>query len=88
MDEDSTPHSGYRGCSKRWPKYESTVSGTVDVVAVLGGGINHSFDVNENNKLVDSTCVHYKLPTSLTFNMEGKGCAVLQSVLRYNVYRA
>lgn len=68
-------------------KYESTQhQGDMDFVATIkGNGINHSFAFDEDNKLVTQRAPINSLPTSLTLTMVGQGCAVFQSVLRYNV---
>lgn len=67
-------------------KYESTqYQGDMDFVATIKGiGIDHSFAVTEDNKLVTQRAPLRTLPTSLSLTMVGSGCAVFQSVLRYN----
>lgn len=61
-------------------KYESTqYQGDVDFVATIkGSGIDHSFAVTENNKLVTQRAPLHTLPTSLSLTMVGSGCAVFQ----------
>ncbi|KAB7508100.1 Alpha-2-macroglobulin-like protein 1 [Armadillidium nasatum] len=70
--------------------FEKTVSqGPVDLtVLVTMGDVENSFTVNEQNKLLQQSVPFPVVPTSITFDIVGQGCVLLQSVLRYNVPQA
>ncbi|XP_071524396.1 alpha-1-inhibitor 3-like [Panulirus ornatus] len=70
--------------------YESHLyQGPLNVVAtVTATGLTHPFTVTDDNKLLQQLVTLPTLPTSVSINMEGQGCAVLQAVLRYNIPEA
>ncbi|KAL7648960.1 UNVERIFIED_CONTAM: hypothetical protein RMT77_000895 [Armadillidium vulgare] len=70
--------------------FEKTVSqGPIDLtVLVTMGEVENSFTVNEQNKLLQQSVPFPVVPTSITFDIVGQGCVLLQSVLRYNVPQA
>ncbi|KAK7070011.1 hypothetical protein SK128_004121 [Halocaridina rubra] len=55
------------------------------VVTVDGDGLEHSFLIDESNKLLQQMVNIPNFPTNILLDMEGAGCALLQAVLRYNV---
>lgn len=60
--------------------------GPLNVVAsVKAEGLEHSFTVNDDNKLLQQLKTLPTLPTQVNLTMTGDGCAVLQGVLRYNI---
>nr|AYV97196.1 alpha-2 macroglobulin [Portunus trituberculatus] len=60
--------------------------GPLNVVAsVSAEGLEHSFTVNDDNKLLQQLKTLPTLPTQVNLTMTGEGCAVLQGVLRYNI---
>ncbi|KAB7500273.1 Ovostatin-like protein [Armadillidium nasatum] len=67
--------------------YEKTVSqGPVDLtVLVTMGTVSKSFSINEQNKLLQQSVALPTVPISITFDVSGQGCALLQAVLRYSV---
>ncbi|KAK4317436.1 hypothetical protein Pmani_011444 [Petrolisthes manimaculis] len=70
--------------------YESQqYQGDVNLVAtVKGTDLHHSFAVDETNNLLTQLVPLPGLPNTLHLSIVGQGCAVLQSVLRYNVLEA
>ncbi|XP_050717838.1 alpha-2-macroglobulin-like isoform X1 [Eriocheir sinensis] len=52
---------------------------------VTAEGLTHSFSINDNNKLLQQLVTLPTLPTNVTLDMQGEGCAVMQAVLRYNI---
>ncbi|ROT84366.1 alpha2 macroglobulin isoform 3 [Penaeus vannamei] len=70
--------------------YEThTFQGPLNVVAtVTATDLSHSFTLTEQNKLLQQLVTLPSLPTSVSVNMDGQGCAVMQAVLRYNVPEA
>ncbi|XP_064089811.1 alpha-1-inhibitor 3-like [Macrobrachium nipponense] len=66
--------------------YESTqYQGDLNVKALVeANDFSHSFSIIESNKLLHQETSLPILPTNVSFRMEGQGCAVLQTVLRYN----
>ncbi|XP_064089812.1 alpha-1-inhibitor 3-like [Macrobrachium nipponense] len=66
--------------------YESTqFQGDLNVRAMVeANNFQHTFIVTESNKLLYQEASLPVLPTNVTFRMEGQGCALLQTVLRYN----
>ncbi|CAL4154476.1 unnamed protein product, partial [Meganyctiphanes norvegica] len=61
--------------------------GPVDMqVALQAEALNpHTFIINEDNKLLQQMVVLPTIPTKVSLDMAGTGCALLQAVLRYNV---
>ncbi|XP_063849335.1 alpha-2-macroglobulin-like [Scylla paramamosain] len=60
--------------------------GPLNVVAsVKAEGLEHTFNVNDDNKLLQQLKTLPILPTQVSLTMTGDGCAVLQGVLRYNI---
>uniref|UniRef100_A0A0N7ZA31 Alpha-macroglobulin receptor-binding domain-containing protein n=1 Tax=Scylla olivacea TaxID=85551 RepID=A0A0N7ZA31_SCYOL len=60
--------------------------GPLNVVAsVKAEGLEHTFNVNDDNKLLQQLKTLPILPTQVNLTMTGDGCAVLQGVLRYNI---
>lgn len=55
------------------------------VVTVDGDGLEHSFFIDESNKLLQQMVNIPNIPSSVILGMEGEGCALVQAVLRYNV---
>lgn len=60
--------------------YEThTFQGPLNVVAtVTATDLSHSFTLTEQNKLLQQLVTLPSLPTSVTVNMDGQGCAVMQ----------
>ncbi|XP_076068941.1 alpha-1-inhibitor 3-like isoform X2 [Oratosquilla oratoria] len=54
-------------------------------VTVGAENLQHSFSINEKNKILQQFVMLPTLPTDVTLEMTGQGCALLQAVLRYNV---
>ncbi|XP_071524073.1 alpha-1-inhibitor 3-like [Panulirus ornatus] len=52
---------------------------------VKASGLDHTFSVDESNKLLTQLIPLPTLPTTLNLDITGQGCAVFQSVLRYNI---
>ncbi|XP_069182649.1 alpha-1-inhibitor 3 [Procambarus clarkii] len=67
--------------------YESYFhEGNLSMVArVTGGGVNHSFTLHEDNRFLTQLVPLTSLPANLTLNVVGKGCVMVQSVLKYNI---
>lgn len=76
-----------------WSSYKDTVvalqalavyethqhQGPTDVVVkVTSVGLLHTFSITESNKLLQQRVTLPNLPTSVSINMEGRGCALLQ----------
>ncbi|KAK4324552.1 hypothetical protein Pmani_004827 [Petrolisthes manimaculis] len=60
--------------------------GTLNVKAVVtANNFTHTFNITDNNKLLEQYQPLPTLPTTVSINMTGQGCAVLQAVLRYNI---
>ncbi|XP_068249990.1 alpha-1-inhibitor 3-like [Palaemon carinicauda] len=66
--------------------YESSqYQGDLNVNAIVeANDFYHLFQVTESNKLLYQQVSLPTLPTNVSLRMEGQGCAVLQTVLRYN----
>nr|BAR45611.1 alpha-2-macroglobulin [Scolopendra japonica] len=54
-------------------------------ISVEAGKLNHVFEVNNENKLVQQIIKIPEVPTVVDFIALGKGCSILQTVLKYNV---
>ncbi|XP_069182538.1 alpha-2-macroglobulin [Procambarus clarkii] len=67
--------------------YESHFyEGNLNMVAtVIGGGVNHSVIVHEGNRSFTKMMRLTYLPAMLNFRIMGKGCLMVQSVVKYNV---
>ncbi|KAK8754270.1 hypothetical protein OTU49_015223, partial [Cherax quadricarinatus] len=66
-----------------------TYQGPLYVVAsVEGTDFSHSFNVTEDNRLLQQLVKLPVLPTAVSVTLQGQGCAVLQAVLRYNIPEA
>ncbi|XP_076068974.1 alpha-2-macroglobulin-like protein 1 [Oratosquilla oratoria] len=60
--------------------------GSVNLTVTFGAeNLRHSFNINEKNKILQQFAMLPTLPTDVTLEMTGQGCALLQAVLRYNV---
>lgn len=46
--------------------------------SVTAEGLTHSFNVNDDNSLLQQLVSLPTLPTNVTLSMEGEGCAILQ----------
>ncbi|XP_047484789.1 alpha-2-macroglobulin-like isoform X4 [Penaeus chinensis] len=55
------------------------------VITVEGEALEHAFFVDEANKLLQQQVNLPSLPSNVILDMEGEGCALVQTVLRYNV---
>ncbi|ROT85735.1 alpha2 macroglobulin isoform 2 [Penaeus vannamei] len=55
------------------------------VITVEGEALEHAFFVDESNKLLQQQVNLPSLPSNVILDMEGEGCALVQTVLRYNV---
>ncbi|XP_066939900.1 alpha-2-macroglobulin-like [Macrobrachium rosenbergii] len=55
------------------------------VVTVKSTGLTHSFKVDEQNKLLQQQVTVPSFPTTISLNLEGTGCTLMQAVLRYNI---
>ncbi|XP_042884509.1 alpha-1-inhibitor 3-like [Penaeus japonicus] len=55
------------------------------VVTVNAKNLSRAFEVNENNRLLEQLMKLPDLPSNVSITMEGRGCAVMQAVLRYNI---
>lgn len=48
------------------------------VVTVRGGGLDHSFQIREDNKLLSQLASLPSVPATLNLSVRGQGCALLQ----------
>ncbi|XP_071547683.1 alpha-2-macroglobulin-like protein 1 [Panulirus ornatus] len=55
------------------------------LVNITATGLSHSFSITDTNKLLQQRVTLTSLPTSVSVDVVGQGCALLQAVLRYNV---
>ncbi|ROT79520.1 alpha2-macroglobulin-like [Penaeus vannamei] len=65
--------------------------GSLDVVVTVTATAEdfaHAFKVTEANKLLQQRETLRVFPTSVSYTVEGRGCVVIQTVLRYNVPEA
>ncbi|KAK4320069.1 hypothetical protein Pmani_009057 [Petrolisthes manimaculis] len=59
---------------------------TLNVKAVVtANNFTHTFTITDNNKLLEQYQSLPTLPTTVSINMTGQGCVVLQAVQRYNI---
>ncbi|KAK3869382.1 hypothetical protein Pcinc_025298 [Petrolisthes cinctipes] len=66
--------------------HQEVGNGTDLVVTVDAGPLQHNFHIDNINKLLlQSTPSLPSLPTTVSLDMVGEGCALIQAVLRYNV---
>ncbi|KAB7499888.1 Alpha-2-macroglobulin-like protein 1 [Armadillidium nasatum] len=67
-------------------KLLSVSGGPTDLtVSVTMENVSKTFSINEQNKLLQQSVAFPTVPISITFDVDGEGCALLQAVLRYNV---
>ncbi|XP_050718244.1 alpha-1-inhibitor 3-like isoform X4 [Eriocheir sinensis] len=68
-------------------KYEMVLTGGPVNVAVLASfnEQEHTFSINEDNKLLLQRTELTSFPTTVTADVAGEGCALVQAVLRYNI---
>ncbi|XP_047480269.1 alpha-1-macroglobulin-like [Penaeus chinensis] len=55
---------------------------------VTAQDFSHAFEVTEGNKLLQQFEALPVLPTGVSFTVEGRGCVLIQTVLRYNIPEA
>ncbi|KAK4303730.1 hypothetical protein Pmani_024278 [Petrolisthes manimaculis] len=67
--------------------YESHLhQGPLNVQAIVtADNFTHTFTITDNNKLLEQYQTLPTLPTTVSLDMTGEGCAVLQAVQRYNI---
>ncbi|KAK4309869.1 hypothetical protein Pmani_018530 [Petrolisthes manimaculis] len=66
--------------------HQEAGNGTDLVVTVDAAPLQHNFHIDNTNKLLlQSTPTLPSLPTTVSLDMVGEGCALIQAVLRYNV---
>ncbi|XP_076064809.1 alpha-1-inhibitor 3-like isoform X2 [Oratosquilla oratoria] len=60
--------------------------GVMNLTITVGAkNLQQSFNINDKNRILQQFAMLPTLPTNITLSMTGKGCALLQAVLRYNV---
>jgi len=60
--------------------------GSALTIVATGNGFTTTFSVTESNRLLTQRADVPTLPNNVVFSLSGTGCALVQAVVRYNIY--